>query len=321
MLLLEDVHKSYANFHAVKGVSFSVNRGEIVGLLGPNGAGKTTIMRILTSYHFPSSGRVEIDGRELLAHSGEIKNKIGYLPENAPVYSELTVAEYLRFQAGARIRGKKAQKDAIQRTVAHCGLAEVYNKTISELSKGYRQRVGLAQALIHDPEILILDEPTSGLDPNQIKEIRELIRNLGKKKTIILSTHIMQEVEAVCSRVLILNKGSIVAQGDTGTIGNTFGGDIRFFVRFNTISAEQARELRALDRVSDVREQGQGYEVLMNSEHSAGEDVIFDWAVEKGVKIRELRADTLSLEDVFAELTRESPEPRQSHKSHEGDAT
>ena len=258
MLLLEDVHKSYADFHAVKGVSFSVARGEIVGLLGPNGAGKTTILRILTAYHFPSSGRVEIDDLELLAYPEEIKNKIGYLPENAPVYSELTVAEYLEFQAGVRMDSAKERRAGIARAVKSCGLEEEYNRPISELSKGYRQRVGLAQAIVHDPEILILDEPTSGLDPNQIQEIRELIRSLGKKKTIILSTHIMQEVEAVCDRVLILNKGLIAAEGDTKSIGSELKGDDCFFVRFNSISPEQLAELENVDEVLRVQPQDRG---------------------------------------------------------------
>lgn len=305
MLLLEDVSKSYGDFQAVGGVSFSVAAGEIVGLLGPNGAGKTTIMRILTAYHFPTSGRVLVDDLELLAHPKEIKNKIGYLPENTPVYSELTVAEYLEFQAGVRIAEPANRVAAIAEAVKSCGLNEVYYKPIAELSRGYRQRVGLAQAIIHDPEILILDEPTSGLDPNQIKDIRALIRSLGRKKTIILSTHIMSEVEAVCDRVLILNKGSVVAEGDTRSIGSSLSADHRCFVRFNTISPEQLADLEKLKAVDRVQKRDAGYEVFVRPDYKEKDDLLFDWAVKKNIKIRELRIESLTLEDVFAELTRE----------------
>ena len=308
MLVVEDVHKSYGDFHAVKGVSLSVEQGEIVGLLGPNGAGKTTIMRILTAYHFPSSGQVTVHNLDLLADPEKIKNMIGYLPENAPVYSELTVAEYLGFQAAVRIEGAKEQREGIARAVKNCALEEVYNRPVSELSKGYRQRVGLAQAIIHDPEILILDEPTSGLDPNQIQEIRELIRNLGKKKTIIISTHIMQEVEAVCDRVFILNKGYIAAQGDTKSIGSDLRGDDCHFVRFNSISQKQLAGLKKIDGVVRVEPREEGFEVFLHSDHKGKEDILFDWAVENGLKLRELRMETLSLEDVFATLTREGGE-------------
>ena len=305
MLVLEDVHKSYIDFHAVRGISFSVKRGEIVGLLGPNGAGKTTIMRMLTAYHFPSSGRVEIDGLDLFSHAEEIKNKIGYLPENAPVYSELTVAEYLEFQAGVRVYNAAERSAGIAQAVKNCGLEEVYYRPIAELSKGYRQRVGLAQAIIHDPEILILDEPTSGLDPNQIQEIRELIRGLGKKKTIILSTHIMQEVEAVCDRVLILNNGCIAAEGDTGSIGNELRGDDCLFVRFNSLAPKQLAKLEKTEGVIRVQAKGKGFEVFMHSDYPNKEDLLFDWAVEQGVKLRELNIERLSLEDVFLTLTKE----------------
>jgi ABC-2 type transport system ATP-binding protein len=303
MLVLEKVGKSYADFPAVKSVSFSVGRGEILGLLGPNGAGKTSIMRILTGYHFPSSGRVEIDGLDLYEHPDEIKSRIGYLPENAPLYDELTVIEFLSFAAETRIPESREREPAIARAVRACSLESVYRRPISELSKGYRQRVALAQAILHDPEILVLDEPSSGLDPNQIGEIRQLIRELGREKTIVLSTHVMQEVEALCDRVVILNEGRIVAQGDPETITRELRGESGFFARFDRVSTEQLASLRDIGIISCTPGDG-GYELVFDSARNRNnEDAIFDWCVANKIRLRELRPVRQSLEDVFAELT------------------
>jgi ABC-2 type transport system ATP-binding protein len=213
--MIEVLHlsKKYAGFEAVRDVSFSAARAQVIGFLGPNGAGKTTIMKVLAGYHFPSSGSVTIDGLSAEAETVAVKNRIGYLPENNPLYGDMTPREFLHFAAAARLIRKNERENAVNAAIAACALSRVETQRIESLSKGYRQRLGLAQAIVHDPPILILDEPTSGLDPNQIIEMRELIRRLGKSKTVILSTHILQEVEALCSRVIILNEGCIAAQG------------------------------------------------------------------------------------------------------------
>jgi len=213
MIEVKDITKDYGTVKALKGISFSVKPGDIVGLLGPNGAGKTTAMQIITGYLKPTAGDVEIGEKDIKKHREEIQRQIGYLPELTPLYPDLNVYEHLEFAAESHgITGEKKEK-AIAKVVETCGLKEKLYADISELSKGYKQRVGLAQALIHDPDILILDEPTTGLDPNQIIDIRNLIIELGKKKTIILSTHIMQEVDAVCNRVVMIKHGEIVADG------------------------------------------------------------------------------------------------------------
>jgi ABC-2 type transport system ATP-binding protein len=300
MLVLEEVRKSYAEFPAVKSVSFTVARGEILGLLGPNGAGKTTLMRILTGYHFPSAGRVTIDGLDLYDDAEQIRSIIGYLPENAPLYPELSVHEFLSFAAESRGIASGIRDEAIGRAVASCSLQTVYHRPISQLSKGFRQRVALAQAILHDPKILILDEPTSGLDPNQIGEIRQLIRDLGREKTIILSTHIMQEVEALCDRVVILHEGRVVGEGDTGSIGRELRGGEGWYVRFDRITHEEIDSLVSAG-AKVVRPSGTGYEIFCDDD--APEDLIFDWCVQNGIRLRELRPIRFSLEDVFLKLT------------------
>ena len=213
MINIQDLTKNYGSTAALQGISFAVNQGEIVGLLGPNGAGKTTAMRIITGFLQPTSGRVTIDSQDTSENLEYIQSIIGYLPESAPLYSDLNVQEHLEF--AGQIHGLSGQqlRNSIQSVAGSCGLRDKLFYEITELSKGYKQRVALAQALIHDPKILILDEPTTGLDPNQIIEIRDLITSLSKDKTIILSTHIMQEVEAICNRVILIKEGKIVADG------------------------------------------------------------------------------------------------------------
>jgi len=314
MIEVREVRKSYGNFEAVRGVSFDVRSGEIVGLLGPNGAGKTTIMKILTCYHFPTSGNARINSFDVYTEPVEVKASIGYLPENAPLYGELNVHEYLQFIAAARGIEPEKRAEAIGRAVDECGLEGMMYRSIDTLSKGYRQRVGLAQAIIHDPAILILDEPTTGLDPNQIVEIRRLIRNLGEKKTVILSTHILQEVEAVCDYVLILNEGRIAAQGTTAQIASELKGDDIFAVAFK--GAEKESLAAMLQGVPHLREfgtvtqsaPGAVCEVQLSFEKPEGDsfdagEVIFDWAVGKKLKIVELGRKRVSLEDVFIKLT------------------
>lgn len=210
MVRLEKVTKKFGETVALNNVSFTAEKGEVLGFLGPNGAGKTTAMRIITGFLTPNEGRVEVGGVDVAENPLLARRKIGYLPEDAPLYGEMKTAEFLEFIAEIR---EVKDKDRFEEMVKKCGLEEVLDKKIEELSRGYRQRVGLVQALLHNPEVLILDEPTSGLDPNQIVEIRNLIKNLGKEKTIILSTHVLPEVAVTCSRVVIINKGKIVAEG------------------------------------------------------------------------------------------------------------
>ena len=321
MIEVEDLSKKYGSFEAVRGVSFSVGRDQVLGFLGPNGAGKTTIMKILTGYHFPSRGKVCIDGVFLEENPVEIKKRIGYLPENNPLYGDLSPEEYLNFIASVRLIPGEERQKALNSAITACGLEEVRAQRIDSLSKGYRQRVGLAQAIIHNPPILILDEPTSGLDPNQIIEIRSLIRELGKSKTVILSTHILQEVEAVCSRVLILNEGRIAAQGTPEEIAKTMkaastdtwelylrGAEPEALATRLKLPGRETGEIK-----TEILENGLvmlNFTVI-NPESDNGEsyivdgELIFDWALNLGCKIIGMSRKKLSLEDIFVKLTRE----------------
>jgi ABC-2 type transport system ATP-binding protein len=209
MIEVDRLSKRFGSIHAVRGISFEIGRGEIVGLLGPNGAGKTTTMRILTTYLAPTSGKAVLAGHDVLDQPLEVRRKVGYLPENVPLYGEMRVREFLRFRARLKDVPRSQERRAIGEVVGRCRLTDVENRIIGQLSRGYRQRVGLAEAMLHDPEILILDEPTSGLDPIQIREVRDLISELGERHTILLSTHILPEVEAVCGRVIIIASGRI----------------------------------------------------------------------------------------------------------------
>ncbi len=213
MIEVERLEKSYGLARALKGISFSVKKGEVIGFLGPNGAGKSTTMKILTGYLLPTGGRASVAGHDVVAESLAVRRCIGYLPESTPLYSEMRVDEYLRFVADIRSVPRNKVAAAIDRAVELCSLSRVTGKNIVELSKGYKQRVGLAQAIVHEPPVLILDEPTSGLDPNQIVEVRKLIERLGQEHTVVLSTHYLQEVEKSCTRVIIVNHGQIVADG------------------------------------------------------------------------------------------------------------
>jgi ABC-2 type transport system ATP-binding protein len=322
MIEVEGLCKKYGNVEAVKDVSFSLGKEQVLGLLGPNGAGKTTIMKILTGYHFPSGGKVLVDSISVEEEPVEVKKRIGYVPESVPLYGDLTPAEYLRFAAGARLIPKREREKAVAAAMAACGFEEYGNKKIETLSKGYKQRVGLAQAIIHDPPILILDEPTSGLDPNQIIEIRSLIRELGKRKTVILSTHILQEVEAVCSRVLILNGGRIAAQGTAEEIAGAMkGGDSpweaedtwELLLKGGTANHIQNRLAYLGEGIKTVHaETLEGGLVRLgfvvrderfpNTAEGIGE-AIFDWAVSENLKILRMDRKRLSLEDIFVKLT------------------
>lgn len=328
MIEVSGLVKRYGAFEAVRGVSFAVGSGRIVGLLGPNGAGKTTIMKVLTGYHRPSAGSAVLGGKDVVLDPLGVKSLLGYLPEGVPLYLDMTVTEYLCFAAAARrlpaTVGKAASRAAIEKALVDCGLTSVAGVRMEKLSKGFRQRVGLAQAIVHDPDILILDEPTTGLDPNQILEIRSLIRSLGAEKTVILSTHILQEVEALCSEVLILNEGLIVAQGSAAEIAEGMQGEERLECAVKGASAEALDILRGLPRVRSIevlaRDGISNAEAPTSSIVRGGErirvvagpgdgdvvaEAVFDWAAASGAKLLELRRERLSMEDIFVRLTRE----------------
>ena len=295
--------KRYGDYEAVKDVSFKVGSGKIVGLLGPNGAGKTTIMRMLTGYHWPTEGCAKLDGFDVVKNPIVVKQRVGYLPENAPLYSDLSVSEFLKFVSESRNIDKSSDMDLIDNSVQICNLGSVYNVPIEKLSKGFRQRVGLAQAILHDPDILILDEPTSGLDPNQILEIRALIRSLGQKKTVILSTHILQEAEALCTEVLIMNEGRIVASGPTDRIGETLKGEENFDLILKGDTSGLRNTLKNLENLKltgDPENIGQNLiKIRLASNIQQGADSknmaenVFDWAISSGYKILEMRRERL----------------------------
>jgi len=309
MIKVSHLNRTYGDYLAVADVSFEIPQGQIVGLLGPNGAGKTTLMKILTGYHYSDTGEAWIDGLPLGEELLEVQKRVGYLPESAPLYMDLTVREYLEFIGN--LREVQDLEGAITRVLKLCALEGVEYKSISHLSKGFRQRVGLAQAIIHDPKVLILDEPTTGLDPNQILEFRDLIRTLGKEKTVILSTHILQEVEAICERVLILNKGRIMADGKADEIARELKGSaVVYTLQVKGLKgSEGLKSLSTLPQIvgkPDLLQDGDNpvFKLSFPSAVEGGEK-LFDWAVAQNVKIISLIPETLTLEDVFAELTKE----------------
>ena len=312
MIEVRNLTKSYGSVEAVQDVSFSVGKDQVLGFLGPNGAGKTTIMKILTGFHFPTSGTALVDGIPVDENPVEVKKRIGYLPENVPLYGDLTIDEYLAFAAEARLIPRGESAGAINASLEACGLKAWRSRKIETLSKGYRQRAGLAQAILHDPPILILDEPTNGLDPNQIIEIRSLIKKLGQRKTVILSTHIMQEVEAICSQVLIINEGKIAAQGTPEEIAGTMKGGDTWELILKGMGAQdiQLKLPRLGSDISAVNSRamedgtvGLSFFIPPDTGETAAGERIFDWAVENGLKILGMNRKKLSIEDIFVSLT------------------
>ncbi|MCD6360310.1 MAG: ATP-binding cassette domain-containing protein [Armatimonadetes bacterium] len=310
MITVEELTKYYGSTLAVNSVSFEVKKGEVVGFLGPNGAGKTTTMRMVTCYLRPSSGTVSVAGYNIYDHPLEVKRRIGYLPENCPLYPEMNVLDYINYIAELRQVPRSQRKKRIREIIGITSVGDVLHKDIGELSKGYRQRVGLAQAMVHDPDILILDEPTSGLDPNQIVEIRQLIREIGREKTIILSTHILPEVSATCNRVIIIHDARLVASGTTDELVKRAQGADVLTVCVKGPEDEVFETLRAVDFVKDFRKTGgepadEGSWITLEVE-SAGGDIresFFRLVVEKNWSLRELKLERMSLEEVFARLT------------------
>ncbi len=313
MIEVEKLVKEFGPTKAVSGIDFSIELGEVVGLLGPNGAGKSTTIRILTTYLAPTSGWASVAGFDVTKEPLEVRRRLGYLPENAPVYEEMRVNDYLSFIIQARGIPSAERAAALERICAVTGISTVLKKSLGELSKGFRQRVGLAQAMVHDPEILILDEPTSGLDPNQIVEIRNLIREIGKKKTIILSTHILAEVEATCDRVIIIHKGRIVADGKLQDLQKSEAEEGLYTVRSAEDPAKVVEALRKIPAVQGVEPAGDGggfFEPLFRVRakrgdvHLGGE--IFAAARDADLTFSELAAAHRTLEDIFQDLTKEA---------------
>ena len=296
---IKNVSKFYGKQAALNNVSFEVNVGEIVGFIGPNGAGKSTMMKIITGIIPPESGQVLINGQNISDSPVEIRQIIGFLPENNPLYLNMYVKEYLSHVAGFyKIAVKQRVEEIIQRT----GLGNEQHKLIGALSKGYRQRVGLAQALIHDPQVLILDEPTSGLDPNQLIEIRELIKETGKNKTIMLSTHIMQEVEAICQRIIVINKGNIVADGNAHDVKNMSIEKITIIVEFNKdVTDAQLNELSQFGKIIKVDNRNWLIETSLDDDPR---ELIFSFAVKHDLKVLSMQKKSAQLEEVFKQLTK-----------------
>ncbi len=312
MINIKNLTKTYGSFKAVDNLSFHINKGEIVGLLGPNGAGKTTTMKIITCFMPATEGEVKIAGLDVKKDPLKIRQLIGYLPENAPLYPELNVLEYLGYIAGIRKIPFFERKDAIEKVIRLCGLENKKRSEIYELSKGYKQRVGLAQVLIHDPEILVLDEPTNGLDPNQIIEIRELIKKIGKKKTVILSSHILSEVEATSDRVLIINNGKIVASGTPGELREQSTNSGKSIVHLQVEGSPKSLVVAKMEKLKGVKKvsakQGEKRGILaVKIESEGGLDLrkpLVHHVIKNKFELLEMTREEVSLEDVFIKLTK-----------------
>jgi ABC-2 type transport system ATP-binding protein len=309
MIEVDGLTKDYGPTRAVDGVSFSVRRGEVLGFLGPNGAGKSTTMKMLTCFLSPTSGRAQVAGHDVFDESLEVRQRLGYLPEDTPIYRDMTVLEFLEFAAAMRGMDPQGAPERIKEVGLRCGLGDVAGKLVSELSKGFRQRVGLAQAMLHDPDILILDEPTSGLDPIQIVEIRSLFKEIGREKTVILSTHILPEVQATCSRILIISGGKLVADGTPDSLrAREKGGRYRVVVESNGVAKEAIRDrLASLAGVAHCQiiagEEGSHAFALDSAAAADLRKPIFRAAVDNRWTLLELAREAASLEDVFRNLT------------------
>lgn len=308
---VENLTKYYGTQAAVNNISFEINKGEIVGFLGPNGAGKSTTMKMITTYLTQNEGKIFVEGIDTEADSLSVRKKIGYLPETNPLYLDMNVVDYLNYAAELDGVPKSNVKSAVENVIDKCGLQDMKHKNIGQLSKGYKQRVGLAQAMINEPDVLILDEPTSGLDPNQIVEIRKLIRDLGKQKTLILSTHILQEVQATCDRVLIINNGEIVADGTPESLQAQFQGQVVIDLVVkkdqSTNREKILQEIRSLKGVEQARFDMEDslswkFHITGKKGHDLRED-LFKKIVSHNLIILGLHQEETSLEDIFRKLT------------------
>lgn len=299
-IIVKNITKVYSKQKALDDVSFQINAGEVVGLLGPNGAGKSTIMKIITCFIPPTSGEATVYGFDIFEQSLNVRKKVGYLPENNPLYPDLYVIEYLEFVAG--IYKLENKRKRIAEMIELTGLETEQNKKIGALSKGFRQRVGLAQALIHDPDVLILDEPTSGLDPNQLLEIRNLIKEIGKQKTVMLSTHIMQEVEAVCDRAIIIDKGRIVADDSTKNLSGRSINIQVIKVEFSKpVKKELLLSIKGIKKVKNISDNH--WEIQADTKKDVRSD-IFEFAVKNDLAVLSMQKSEQSIEDIFRQLTK-----------------
>jgi ABC-2 type transport system ATP-binding protein len=306
LIRVKNIKKNFGRIRAVKGLSFEIKKGEVVGLLGPNGAGKTTTMRMLVGYLYPDKGEILIDKKKIVEEAASIRRKIGYMPENNPIYKDMLVEELLEFVLSLHGIKKSRWNKKIRKIVKQVGIKEVFYRPIGELSKGYQQRVGIAQALIHDPKIIILDEPTEGLDPNQRKEIRKLIKEIGKTKTVILSTHVMQEARAMCDRLVIINKGKLVAKGTPEDLGQEKTNKVLITLKGKNLKKE-LKAIKNVEKIKYIEEKSKGskksYAIYFD-----GKDDFFEKLMEESHKnkwiIYQLNKEELSLEDVFYKVTK-----------------
>jgi len=306
MIIAENLTKFYGLKLAVQNVSFRIEKGEVVGFLGPNGAGKTTILRILTGFLQPTSGKILVDGLDGQTHSLEVRKRIGFLPETVPLYDELTVRRFLVFSGTIKGLGGKALNGEIDRVISACGLAEHRERRIRHLSKGLKQRVGIAQALINNPPIVILDEPTTGLDPAQIVEVRKLIKDLAGQRTVLLSTHILPEVSQVCERVIIVSQGRVVAEDTPSNLTGRLQKGLRTILYVDGPPEDVQAKLSSLQGVTRVVPSHRGGEILVESAADEGlRPLIAKTIVESGWGLKEMRTSDLSLEDVFVQLVTE----------------
>jgi ABC-2 type transport system ATP-binding protein len=304
MIIANGLTKDYGSRRAIENLKFEAKQGEVVGFLGPNGAGKTTTMRILTGYMPPTYGKATVAGYDVVAESIEVRKRVGYLPETVPLYPDMTVFEYLKFMAD--LRHLPNAEDMVDEALEKVGMADRSEGYISNLSKGMRQRVGLAQALLHKPEVLILDEPTIGLDPAQVVEVRNIIREVGKERTVLLSTHILSEAQQLCDRVLIINKGHIVVEDSPDNLQSRLVGGTRAILRVRGESDELVPKLKELAGIQDVRANPDG---ALEFQFAPGQDLrplVAKTVIGAGYDLLELRPAGLSLEEIFLELTKDS---------------
>lgn len=309
MIKVTDLSKNYGHVEAVKSISFEIQDGEIVGFLGANGAGKTTTLKMITGYLVPTEGKIEVNDLNIIDDTHEIQKQIGYLPELNPLYPEMRVYEYFEFLAGIRNITGRPFKDALARVVEQCGLNGVIHKNISECSKGYKQRIGLASAMIHDPKILILDEPVTGLDPNQIVEIRGLIKKLGKEKLVFMSSHILQEIQATVDRIMIIHEGEIVANGTSDELMSNFMGNVLLNMEIKGGAVESIEHIQAkLPSVKFISMEDSNGIQHVQFEYDKGQDPreeLFRYAVDNNWSILKMTPHTTNLEDIFRDLTTE----------------
>jgi ABC-2 type transport system ATP-binding protein len=311
MIQVENLTKYYHRLCAVDQIHFDIQKGEILGLLGPNGAGKTTTLRMLTGYLQPSSGNIHVKGLSIDKHILEIKKMLGYLPESAPLYHDMLVFDYLNYVAAIREINGDQKLARIRRVADLCGINEVMHQPIGELSKGYKQRVGLAHAMMNDPEVLVLDEPTSGLDPNQIVEIRKIIKEIGKEKTIILSTHILSEAEATCDRIVIISQGKIVADGSTENLKRSAGGKNIMHIGLQNADFETVQKslagINGIENVTRISETDTALNVRLSYQSTVDlRPDVYRRIKETDWTLLDFHQETRSLENIFRELTKES---------------